>query len=559
MSRLEVSSLAHYRRGWPQLADPLVLPNHASNTLYPGKAEDLSKAIVGIEIEVEGLADYVKPLSCWEVKVDGSLRNNGREFVSIPLRCWELGYAFQELSEWMIYHEAISTRNRYDFSWRTSTHVHLNVRPLKVYQVAVLGVLEILYSKCFFSFIGNDRERSNFCVPNMIRSAPRQLIQFMLMTHESMGSERMKTGVPRQNNGEYVSAFINNTSKYSSLNFIPIISLGTVEYRQFHGVDDLEKLFQWLRLIIRMYDFVESLETGKEDFEDVIKSIRQLNTVSNYMEFTDRVFTPDLSHHLIDESAPDFERYMKIGCYRAKQTIFDSKESKTQTLSPASFKGVATFLEEKQKAALASQKEGLAPIKKFARAIVPQINWGEPPMIAPNPNQGVDPQQRDPWVPRETFEYYLDMEASELVRKTMFENPLEGEPESRVLSFFPDEADILEEGVALSDDSLCLLREDLMIRKALWQRYPLRQMTGMNSRRFFEAREKTIAALQQTYVVLAEHRDAYVRLFGQHPLGARRLTSQLLAVTELKADLQEEAELFLKYIRRYPEMFLQAQ
>ena len=102
-------------------------------------------ALVGIEIEVEnmGNGNYV-PAYYWQVKEDGSLRNNGVEFTSIPLRASQVEYALD------VYNRSVTQNNTPDYSPRTSVHVHLNIRDLTWDQLKNLIILYCLFEKHFF-------------------------------------------------------------------------------------------------------------------------------------------------------------------------------------------------------------------------------------------------------------------------------------------------------------------------------------------------------------------------------------------------------------------------
>ena len=137
---------AHHQKfeeGQPQPATQMVSPT----------------ALIGIEIELENITNFVNLEYYWSHKDDGSLRNYGAEFVSIPLRGYQVPYALTYLNK------AIHEYNKPDFSTRTSVHIHLNVRDMPEEQIKVLILLYALFERHFFNFAGTKRETSVFCVP----------------------------------------------------------------------------------------------------------------------------------------------------------------------------------------------------------------------------------------------------------------------------------------------------------------------------------------------------------------------------------------------------------
>ncbi|MFW3388497.1 UNVERIFIED_CONTAM: hypothetical protein RF648_21140, partial [Kocuria sp. CPCC 205274] len=78
--------------------------------------------LAGVEIELENLAIEHPSFRYWTAKNDGSLRNNGMEFVcSHPWGGVDLYNAAVEIDGFLF-------GNNPDDTWRCSTHVHVDVR-----------------------------------------------------------------------------------------------------------------------------------------------------------------------------------------------------------------------------------------------------------------------------------------------------------------------------------------------------------------------------------------------------------------------------------------------
>jgi hypothetical protein len=302
-----------------------------------------SRAVVGIEIEVEQIRALDPEFVYWEMKTDGSLRNRGKEFVSRPLDVTQIQPAFEELLSWF----SARPNTVPDFSWRTSTHVHLNVQQMDMAQVGMIGLLEVVFSKVFFSFIQWDREKSNFCVPNAWRKSARKAIYRMLETHPSMQIGDVEEWEPCS---DRLQNCLLETSKYSSLNFLPICRFGTIEFRHFHGAYDISRLFTWLDFIVRLHDFVTSSDF---DFQGTIKRIQKLNTHSDYEQFVSFVLGEENAAILKCECRGSLDEFLKIGCTKAKQLLLEGKKPSFNVLNPRFFKGGKKFFESKVESARA--------------------------------------------------------------------------------------------------------------------------------------------------------------------------------------------------------------
>ena len=154
MADLPLAKLVNYK--------PLTLQKTHHNTYE--KANPLVKehtlvdehALLGIEIELENLPIINHGFAYyWTMKEDNSLRNHGREFVSIPLRANQVEQALQYLNNIL---------KNYDpqVSNRCSVHVHLNVRDFTVKQLIAFVAYYSIFEKHFFYFAGAKRESSIF-------------------------------------------------------------------------------------------------------------------------------------------------------------------------------------------------------------------------------------------------------------------------------------------------------------------------------------------------------------------------------------------------------------
>lgn len=202
-----------------------------------------SQQLIGIEVEVENVSSGDLPRgSVWRIETDGSLRNNGMEYISAPIMASEAPMALSQLLVDVL-------RQSCHFSPRTSVHVHLNVQDMEVVTVQDMVMLYAVFERLFYRFAGRGRIRNIFCVPITETSLMAG------MTEQALGA---------------------GWSKYTGLNLVPIrgstgtgdTAYGTVEYRQMHGTFSVDKLCMWIDLITTLKEFV--LKTSTKEIRSMI-------------------------------------------------------------------------------------------------------------------------------------------------------------------------------------------------------------------------------------------------------------------------------------------------
>lgn len=243
----------------------------ATHTFYEQKTQlktpyifTQKTAILGIELEIENLnlSKIYKnnPLFYWKTIEDGSLRNYGTEFYSIPLRARQVPYAIEYLTDYLKdYSET------YSFSSRCSTHIHLNIRDFTKERLFVFLLLYCLFEKHFFKIAGTKRESSIFCVP--IYKTDR--LNFIVLRED----------------------YWKKWNKYLALNLCPIEGgdgskpIGTIEFRHLYGTLDPNILYIWINNILHLRK--ASLNWNKEN---LLEEIKTLNTTSEYYSLYKQIF-----------------------------------------------------------------------------------------------------------------------------------------------------------------------------------------------------------------------------------------------------------------------------
>lgn len=212
-----------------------------------------SEELIGIEVEVENTNNLLHDTAlnnAWGVTDDGSLRNNGMEFISKPIHAHYAPTALQYLMEQVL------TRNC-SFSPRTSVHIHLNMQEATASQVSDFLGMYCIFEKLLYQYVGRGRYKNIYCVP---------IIETDLVPGYAHKSLRVEW------------------KKYTGLNLVPLASYGTVEFRHMHGTFGLEKLCGWIQLIVSLKEHVIR---GKRDIK---KRIFEMTNNTDWYTLLEEVF-----------------------------------------------------------------------------------------------------------------------------------------------------------------------------------------------------------------------------------------------------------------------------
>jgi hypothetical protein len=214
---------------------------------------------VGIEVEVEkataGERIHVKS-RVWTAHGDGSLRNNGMEYITFPIPVCYAPAALEDLF--------VSGVNQCSFTPRTSIHVHFNCQDLTKDQVNDVVLLYLHFERQLYHFVGRQRIKNIYCVP---------------INDTTLGSQLL---VKR------ADLWAHTWKKYTGLNLLPLESKGTIEFRQMHGTSNVTKLSQWIRLLDRL--FLYALKKGTTNLREELAAV---HTVPQLDRLGESVFMED--------------------------------------------------------------------------------------------------------------------------------------------------------------------------------------------------------------------------------------------------------------------------
>lgn len=198
-----------------------------------------SAPLTGIEVEVENALvthdeERYRP---WRLTNDGSLRNNGIELLSTPIRT---GVTLARYC-------AAYTDLRESFPWadtlRTSTHVHLDMRGLQLPDLVRIMGAYCLVEPFLYDYCGPLREENIYCIP---------------FYRADTATDALITAV---SNGEF-NSFLANTCKYSGLFMGPLRTFGTIEFRMAPSFPNGECLGEWVGILHHLYRAALALDPG---------------------------------------------------------------------------------------------------------------------------------------------------------------------------------------------------------------------------------------------------------------------------------------------------------
>lgn len=184
--------------------------------------------LVGCEFEVEFVATIKQtPPHILSIATDDSLRNEGKEFITMPTSVANTLAAHGAVFDpkYVVYGD-----NEQRCNERGSTHVHVNFSDRTEEQVKQFIRLYALVEPLFFDFVAEHRRNNIYCVP--------------------LSCTNMLTSL--QNSLPYV---VEHWHKYTAFNVKPLEQYGTIEFRHLEATSDTAKFSEWLKMIYALYTF----------------------------------------------------------------------------------------------------------------------------------------------------------------------------------------------------------------------------------------------------------------------------------------------------------------
>ena len=208
----------------------------SGRTYLPDQSLYDPKCLIGVEIEVEypGISyrtsKYQANPDFWKMDGDGSLRNNGTEYISDPpLFGRDLITALVELEQGL-------TEAGAQISSRCGLHIHMDVSELTVDELLAFVVGTSLVEPSLFRYVGKERAQNIHCLPF---ADTGNVLPFL-------------NGIKYGRTPDDVLRSIKSACKYSALNIRPVTYQGSVEFRHHAGSFSASRILEWINILMRI-------------------------------------------------------------------------------------------------------------------------------------------------------------------------------------------------------------------------------------------------------------------------------------------------------------------
>ena len=255
---------------------------------YPGKE-------IGIEIEIEGRNLIREVPKFWNVVEDNSLRAEAPygafEYVlKIPVSRAKVSQRLNFLQE-----ELRKGGSVLRPSDRCGVHIHVNCQELTCKQTMNFALLYLVFENLLVRWCGSEREGNLFC----LRASDADTILHGL----SICMER--------DNFHYVQK---SDFRYASINLAALQKFGTLEFRSMGTPKNFNKINNWVRLLLKVFD---SSKVYTEPYEIV-----EAMSAQGGQGYTRQVFQ-ELSREL---ACDDMNRLCMEGVRRIQQIAYTPKK-----------------------------------------------------------------------------------------------------------------------------------------------------------------------------------------------------------------------------------------
>lgn len=255
----------------------------------------ISGTRIGVEVEVENLMDPPR-VPGWRCIPDGSLRNNGVEYVfDGPIGGSGAHKRIEKLS--------LALVGQGTFGYRTSVHVHMDARDMLWSSVCDLVTLYAMVEPYLFSICGQEREESIYSL-SLYRG--QNQIQNLLRIFEA-GPDALQEP---------------SWTKYSAINLLSLRERGAIEFRGHRGTSNCYVLTNWINHILALKKFVQDPDKSISKIPKIL-SVSGANAMLTYV-FGDLV--NDNQEHVSLSNMKLFE-----GVWVAEELLFQSRMREVQT------------------------------------------------------------------------------------------------------------------------------------------------------------------------------------------------------------------------------------
>lgn len=206
--------------------------------------------LTGIEIEAEDCSLTYESRSHlsrsgWRADTDGSLRDDGLEFVlASPLHGDNLSAAIDA------FFNAQDLGMEWSVSPRAGTHIHLNMTDRPLSHLQAMTALVYCIDPLIFRFAGEDRRWCSYC--NSLNTVPSFRIRQLL-------------GITDSHSTEWYNFWpANSGDRYYGFNLTSIGKYGTIEFRYFPTPVTKAQLWSWIDLCHAIYEYSKKFSEENE-------------------------------------------------------------------------------------------------------------------------------------------------------------------------------------------------------------------------------------------------------------------------------------------------------
>ena len=231
--------------------------------ITPDKAHYLPSAVlpsnnlVGIEVELENIPRATETLDYWRVTRDGSLRDNGIEFILAHPTCGQtLIDAISELGTYLAGTEARA-------SDRTSVHVHLDFRSNTVEQTFQFLMMYAILERTLIKYAGGEaRANSIYCIP--LYKSFETIREWGMLNEKAIKSPRMTR--------DACAGSVQRSEKYAACNIKPLGGFGSIEIRIHKGCKDMDRILEWVQILLALKLYTDTVQI---DFDDMFNTMSE--------------------------------------------------------------------------------------------------------------------------------------------------------------------------------------------------------------------------------------------------------------------------------------------
>lgn len=227
--------------------------NHTIPSGQPkGSTSLVSNTRVGVEIELEGVPRRNRSgeVQGWNIIGDGSLRNNGVEFVfDRPSGGGPLIKRLESFEDWVR-----DCKPTPICSERTSIHVHVDVRDLEWSEMWDMVLLYCVVEPFLFYICGEHRSDNIYSL-SLLRGEQQASFITNLRdpsSHRDIGGDE---------------------HKYATINFGALRRFGSLEFRGHEGTIDGGRILFWINCLLSLREFVKESEFEVEQLPKLMSEL----------------------------------------------------------------------------------------------------------------------------------------------------------------------------------------------------------------------------------------------------------------------------------------------